>query len=88
MEVEIKLTTKVQAKTLKMHLKVCDEFYAKLLDQDGIVLRNYEGYVPGFMPGQHHGDYVMLDIDIDTGEILNWKQPTAQQMAEFINVAE
>ena len=23
--------------------------------------------MPDFMPGQHYGDYVILDVDIDTG---------------------
>jgi hypothetical protein len=26
------------------------------------------------MPGQHFGDYVMLDIDPYTGKILDWKK--------------
>ena len=27
------------------------------------------------MPGKHHGDYVMLDIDIKSGKIVNWQPP-------------
>jgi len=26
------------------------------------------------------GDYVMLDIDVATGKILNWKTPTDKEM--------
>lgn len=37
------------------------------------------------MPGQHYGDYVILDIDLDTGKILNWKPPTAEQIEEWIS---
>lgn len=83
---EINATKKVivQAKTLSLHLKVCDEFTARLLDQDGATLTRYEGYVPEFMPGQHYGDYVTLDIDIDSGFITNWRVPTAAQIEEFI----
>jgi hypothetical protein len=26
------------------------------------------------MPGDHYGDYLMLDIDPYTGKIVNWKK--------------
>jgi hypothetical protein len=29
------------------------------------------------MPGKHYGDYVRLDIDLETGRILNWVKPTS-----------
>ncbi len=74
-----------EAKTLKMYLKVSDRFSAQLCDQDGLEIFDQEdGYVPSFMPGEHYGDYVDLEIDIDTGKILNWKQPTAEQLEEWI----
>jgi hypothetical protein len=40
--------------------------------------------VPDFMPGEHYGDYVMLDVDIDTGKITNWKTPTDAQLKSFM----
>lgn len=85
MEIGIQKTVNVNAKTLKLHLKVSDSFVATLLDQDGMKLKDYEDYVPDFMPGDHYGDYVILDIDIDTGQILNWKVPTKDQLEDFIN---
>jgi len=74
----------VDAKTLKVHLKVCDMFSANLEAADGECLKEYEGYVPSFFPGTHYGDYVFLDIDIDTGQILNWLPPTQEQLETFI----
>lgn len=88
MEINIQKPVIVQAKTLKIHTKVRDRFTCSIEDQDGEELKNYEGYVPGFMPGDHYGDYVILDIDIDTGQINNWKQITAEQMEEFISGEE
>jgi hypothetical protein len=84
--VEINATkkVKVQAKTLRLNAKCSDCCSAKLLDQFGVALKDHRGYVPGFMPGDHYGDYIMLDIDIDTGQITNWKQPTAAQIEEFL----
>ena len=78
----------VEAKTLKIHVKVCDQFGARLVDQDGDTLMDYEGYVPGFMPGEHYGDYLILDIDIDSGQITNWRKPTVEEIAEFVNKDE
>lgn len=75
----------VDAKTLRVHLKVSDQFCASLTDQDNNELIDYEGYVPSFLPGEHYGDYVILDIDIDTGKITNWKTPSAEEIEAFIN---
>ena len=85
MKIGIKKEVEVEAKTLKMHLKVSDRFSASLHDQDGNEIHEQEdGYVPDFMPGEHYGDYVILDIDIDTGKIINWSPPTAEQIQSFI----
>lgn len=84
MEIDAVKTVKVQAKTLSIYMKVCDTFDAHLKDQDGNTIKDYEGYVPEFMPGEHYGDYLILDIDIDNGTITNWKQPTKEQIEEFI----
>lgn len=85
MEINITKPVKVNAKSIKLHIKVCDQFEADLVDQDGETLKGYEGYVPGFFPGQHYGDYLILDIDIDTGVITNWKKPSAEEIQEFIS---
>lgn len=44
------------------------------------VVGNYTGYVPKFFPGEHFGDYVQLEIDVDTGQIMNWKKPTEKEL--------
>lgn len=60
-------------------------FTAQVLDENGNALGGQDdGYVPDFMPGQHYGDYVMLDIDLDTGQVTNWKTPTPEQIEHFI----
>lgn len=87
MEINQLKTVKVSAKTLKLHLKVCDRFTATLLDASGATLHEQEdGYVPGFMPGTHYGDYVILDIDIDTGVITNWKKIKPEEIENFIGI--
>ena len=85
MEINQLKQVKVNAKTLRIHMKVRDEFRGTLQGADGAVLKDYEGYVPDFMPEQHYGDYLILAIDIDTGQITNWTKPTPEQIEEFIN---
>lgn len=83
--IAMKKEVQVQAKTLKIHCKVCDNFTASLMDQDGNEIHEQEdGYVPHFMPGQHYGDYLILDIDLDTGQIVNWKAPTADDIQAWL----
>lgn len=56
-------------------------FSANLIGSNGLCLGNdYNGYVPNFMPGEHDGDYVHLEIDVETGKILNWVPPTNKQL--------
>lgn len=88
MEIEATKTVKINAKILKICLKVVDQFVATLYDQDGEAIKSYEGYVPSLMPGQHYGDYVMLDIDIDTGQITNWKKLSPEIVQEFVEASE
>lgn len=85
MKIPMKKTVQVDAKVLKIHMKVCDEFCASLVDQDGEEIIDHEGYVPDFMPGDHYGDYLILDIDIDSGQILNWEKPSPEMIAQFVN---
>ena len=85
MEIPMKITKNVNAETLSLCLKVSDRFTADLVSDDGARLFSQDdGYVPGFMPGDHYGDYVMLDIDIDTGQVTNWKKPSAQEIMDWI----
>ncbi|MEF2156440.1 hypothetical protein V3390_09425 [Luteimonas sp. FXH3W] len=78
-------TVNVEAKEIRLHLKVSDRFTAFIHDQDGEQLGGQDGgYVPDFMPQQHYGDYVILNIDLDTGMVTNWRKPTAEQIEAFI----
>jgi hypothetical protein len=76
----------MKAKTIQISAKCSDLFNAALLDASGHLLGEYDGYVPSFMPGEHYGDYVELDIDLETGKILNWKAPTSEQLAEIFKL--
>jgi hypothetical protein len=88
MKIGIKKTVEVEAKVLKIHAKCSDCCSATLVDQDGKTITENDGYVPDFMPGDHYGDYVILDIDLETGQILNWKKPSLEDVQSFVRKCE
>jgi len=86
MELPVKKTVNVNVKELRIHLKVRDSFSATLIDDQGDEIYYCENeYVPSFMPGDHYGDYVYLNIDIDSGVILNWSKPSVEDVLTFID---
>lgn len=85
MKFNVKIEQEVEAKVIEVHAKVSDSGSYILRDAKGIKIKESDGYVPGFFPGQHYGDYLMFEIDIDTGTILNWKKPTEEQLREFVD---
>lgn len=88
MEIEISKKTAVNAKTLKIHLKVVDQFSYSIEDDKGVEIFDQEdGYVPALMPGDHYGDYLILNIDIDTGVITNWRKNVPGLYEDAINTA-
>jgi len=68
-------------KVISINAKCSDLFWASFSD-NGNFKGEYDGYVPDWMPGQHYCDYVEMQIDVDTGQILNWKKPTQKQLRE------
>ena len=85
MKIGIMKKVEIEAKELRVHLKVSDRFTASLHDQNGEeIFLQEDGYVPDFMPEKHYGDYVILNIDIDTGQITNWSTPTEDEIKNFM----
>lgn len=56
---------------VRISAKCSDLCHTQVIDKDNLIME-HDGYVPDFMPDEHYGDYVMLDIDASTGKILNW----------------
>jgi len=85
MEINLPKTVKTDVKTLKLHIKIRDELGFILTDdKDELVFEREEGYVPGFFPGEHYGDYLIFDIDIETGQIKNWQKPSVEDVEEIV----
>lgn len=69
--------------TLRVSAKCSDMFDCQGLDANGKKQMEFSGYVPDWFPNPnvcHYGDYVQLDIDVETGRILNWRKPTQAQI--------
>jgi hypothetical protein len=67
----------VEVTRISINARCSDLCFAELKDDQGKVIAEHDGYVPELMPGKHYGDYVRLDIDLETGRILNWVKPTS-----------
>jgi hypothetical protein len=69
---------------IKINAKCSDLFSARLHENGkekfSDAVAEYDGYVPEWFPGDHYGDYVELEIDTDTGKILNWKKPSKKEL--------
>lgn len=63
----------VEVSTITIQAKCSDACFTQIKNASGEIIYEEDGYVPSFMPGKHYGDYIILDIDIKTGRILNWK---------------
>lgn len=77
MKITVNKPTEIEVETMTINIKVRDEFSCTFYDHRGGVVREYNGYVPGFMPGDHYGDYLELEINLETGKILNWRHQDA-----------
>ncbi len=70
--------------TIKFSAKCSDCFGAEFYDAEDNEVAGYNGYVPKFFPEEHYGDYVQLDIDLKTGQILNWKSPSLKEINDTL----
>jgi hypothetical protein len=72
-------------KIARVCAKTVDTCAIKFLDEDGKYVGERCDYVPDYFPEEHYGDYLELDIDVETGVILNWKKPTQKELKDSIN---
>ncbi|QAY85369.1 hypothetical protein [Pseudomonas arsenicoxydans] len=85
MKINQQKTVQVDVTEFRLHIKVADRFEGVLKDAQGEQVCGFEGYVPDFFPGDHYGDYLILNINLETGQITNWKKPSAEDIETMIN---
>lgn len=73
-------------KLLTINAKCSDMCFATLREVKmiGTKIYEHEGYAPNDL-GIGGGDYIELTIDLETGQIQNWKPPTDEQLNEVFN---
>jgi hypothetical protein len=59
-----------------LHMKVVDNGTYKLLNRFGEAVIERQCGVPGFFPGEHFGDYLILEME--AGRVTNWKVKPSQ----------
>ena len=69
--------------TFMLNAKCDDRCQFVVYDEDGNELQETIDYVPYAM-GLGGGDYIHFKIDIETGQILNWKKPDPEDLAAYI----
>lgn len=72
------MTKKKVPKTMIISGKVSNLFFMTIKDENGQVIADYDGYVPSFVPNDG-SDYILMEIDIENGLILNWSNPTENE---------
>lgn len=87
MELNVVMPQKLNVKTICVLAKVRDAGSYVLKDIAGNEVACRDDYVPSFFPGEHYGDYLDLEIDLETGQILNWKKPDAGDVADAFNLS-
>ena len=68
-----------------IHYKVCDGFECIFQDENGLIITQYDGYVPPFMyPKRNgYGDYIILDVD-ECGYIQHWDKELVYKFLTII----
>jgi hypothetical protein len=62
-------------RVIKINAKCGDRCQVSVIE-NGATVQDKNGYVPSGL-GIGGGDYIRLEIDADTGHILNWKTPAS-----------
>jgi hypothetical protein len=71
-----------KAVTAHIVAKCSDLCFVSLLNGADETIAEHKGYVPDFMPGEHYGDYIEIDIDLETGRIRNWVKPDQKSLSK------
>lgn len=82
-EIDVVMPAKVKVQFVRVHMKIRDEGTYILLDQDKKQIVEIDNcYVPSdIIPGSSD-DYIDIIIDIETGQIVNWKKPSPREIKE------
>lgn len=93
MELDVVVPQKLKVKSVLVYCKIRDEGTYDLRGEEGKSIAQRHDYVPSFFPGDsdgssHYGDYLILDIELETGLVLNWKKPDPRDVAKAFKLTK
>lgn len=92
MKIPNQIVETIEAKYVSIQAEICRKAIYELLDDSEELIQVIdECYVPNFLPGDD-GDYLeriinlKLIIDLETGQIKNWRKPDPEEVARFFKL--
>ena len=67
-------------RTIRILAKCGNQFLAQLRENN-VLKAEYDGHVPNFLQ-KHDAYHIDLEINLATGQILNWKEPSLMDLIE------
>ena len=83
MAITLETVQTVTVKTLSLEIPKDTVIGIKPISEEGLTVYDALGPIPAFI-GQQDKETVHLDIDLETGKILNWQTPTGAQLQSII----
>ena len=69
---------------LKISAKSSDSNDITVINQDGDIILDVEGYLPEIHK-VCNGDYIFISIDTETGKIVGWNEQSKKDFENFVN---
>ena len=74
-----------KASFIQVEAKCADRCSIDVVSEGGGMIHQHVGEVPEFMPGQHHGDNIILSINVGSGLISNWGDEERAKLQELLD---
>ena len=68
--------------TVSISAKCSDMFFASINKDGEGQIGEYDGYVPKVFGPNGYGDYVELEVNVETGQIVGWDAQLAKKFVE------
>ena len=68
--------------TISISAKCSDMFFASICKDGAGQIGEYDGYVPECFGPNGYGDYVKLEVNVETGQIVGWDAEAAKEFVE------
>jgi hypothetical protein len=81
---KLKHTDAKMVRFLHITAKCKDCCFVQARDSEGEAVGESNGYVPYELLPHSGGDHVRLLIDVETGQIIDWKKPSLRELSDSL----